>query len=51
MARLHNDMTRLHHRIRRSGWPWPTQTAFDAHFLRRNFLASSDCYSRAILGH
>jgi putative transposase len=35
MAQLHNDMTRLHHRIRRSGWPWPTQTAFDAHFLRR----------------
>lgn len=35
MAALWNDMVRLHKRIRRARWPWPSQTRFDAHFVRR----------------
>ena len=35
MATLWNDMVRLHKRIRRARWPWPAQTRFDAHFVRR----------------
>jgi hypothetical protein len=35
MAVLWNDMVRVHQRIRRSRWKWPTQKAFDAHFVRR----------------
>jgi len=34
MAVLWNDMVRVHQRIRRSRWKWPTQKAFDAHFVR-----------------
>ncbi len=32
MAVLWNDMVRLHKRIRRARWQWPTQGAFDKHF-------------------
>jgi putative transposase len=35
MATLWNDMVRLHKRIRKSRWKWPSQKAFDAHFVRR----------------
>lgn len=35
MAVLWNDMVRVHQRIRKSRWKWPTQKAFDAHFVRR----------------
>ena len=35
MATLWNDMVRLHQRIRKSRWKWPSQKAFDAHFVRR----------------
>src|SRR5271157_4165747 len=35
MAVLWNDMVKVHKRIRRGHWEWPSQGAFDAHFLRR----------------
>ena len=35
MAVLWNDMVKLHKRIRRGHWKWPSQAAFDAHFLKR----------------
>ena len=38
MATLWNDMVRLHKRIRRAHWKWPTQAAFDKHFSYRHKL-------------
>lgn len=35
MAALWNDLVRLHKRIRRARWKWPSQGAFDAHFVKR----------------
>ena len=35
MATLWNDMVRLHKRIRRAHWPWPSAATFDRHCLRR----------------
>ena len=35
MAALWNDMVRVHRRIRKSYWKWPSQKAFDALFVRR----------------
>jgi putative transposase len=32
MAALWNDLVRLHKRVRRSRWKWPSQSAFDKHF-------------------
>ena len=35
MATLWNDMVRVHKRIRKSRWKWPSAKAYDAHFVRR----------------
>ena len=35
MAMLWNDMVKLHKRIRCAHWKWPSQGAFDGHFLKR----------------
>jgi putative transposase len=35
MATLWNDMVRLHKRIRRARWTWPSRKRFDQHFVRR----------------
>ena len=35
MAVLWNDRVHVHQRIRKSRGKWPTQKAFDAHFVRR----------------
>ena len=51
MAHLHNDMVRLHKRIRRAHGRWPTGAEFDAHFLKRKHRyvgLSTGCIQQAV---